>query len=354
MIVLILTVVLVLGIAFLQMKQGLFSALVMAVLSVCSAALALSIYKPLAGATGLYDRVGPQLAQAGILAVVFFLAIFTLRTVAEKLITQDIYFSTIIDRLGGAICGIITGMTMTGILLVVAQLLPLPATILDYKPYDENLRRSQRLAPFYPDDFVQALGGFVTRGWAGQARGDILRDAFCGRNTAGLTRRGRVDKDALVSAEAHELKNPKFAKAPNNLNIPDAMTKLLAIRVEVSQAGAIDQDDWWRLPGTQFALRCDDGKNYYPVGYLFYSLARRGWQLADVPAEKLAVQRPLEDAPPKLGLVVDWVYRIPIKATPTTLSFGQQAWVRVNMTGKAFPLGDIKTRLTALKGKIGK
>jgi len=354
MIVLILTTVLILGIAFLQMKQGLFSALIMAVFSVLSAALALATYKPLAEVTGLYGKVDPQLVDAGILAVVFLVALFALRTIADKLITEDIYFNVIIDRIGGAVSGLITGMTTIGMLLVVAQLLPLPAAILNYKPYADNLQRKQKLAPFYPDDFVLGIGGLVTQGWAGMVENNVARDAFCSRNTAGLSTRADAGKDALARVEVYELKNKKFAKAPSNLAIPNAMTKLLAVRVEVSQTDAIDEDSWWRLPATQFRLGCDDGRNYYPVGYLFYSLAKRGWLLADTPTEKLSVQRPLDEAPRKLGLVVDWVYRVPIKATPTTLTFRRTAQAKTNAPKEPFPLAGKKTRMTALKGKIGK
>ena len=76
MIILILVLILVLGIAFLQMKQGLLSSLTMTVCTVLSGAFAMATYKQAAIGTGLYDKMDPLLVDAGFVAVLFFVPLF--------------------------------------------------------------------------------------------------------------------------------------------------------------------------------------------------------------------------------------------------------------------------------------
>lgn len=361
MIILTLALILILGIAFLQMKQGLLSALTMTVCTVLAGVLAMVTYKQAALATGLYDKMNPLLVDAGFLGLLFLVPLFTLRTITDKFVSEDIYFNTVIDRICGAICGIITGITMIGILLVITQLLPVPVSILGYKPYNDKLQRSASLAPFYPDDFVIGLGGMISSNWGGDdeetfSKEDILRTGFINRNLAGLPGRRDAGKKALQVLGVYKLKETKKFNVPSNLDKPDSMTQVLVVRVELNPKESIDEDDWWRLPATQFRMKCNNGKFYYPVGYFFYNQKKR-WELVDDPTVQLAVQRPIEEIKGQ-GLVIDWVYRIPSKISPSgsqailpeSITFRQVSTVDVIAKKiKLFPRGTSKIRQTALQ-----
>ncbi len=365
MIVLILATVIILAIAYLQMKQGLYSAMVMTVCTVLSAALAMATFKEVSSLQWVQDNFNPMLARGGILALLFFVSLFTLRTIADKLLSQDIYFNLIIDRTCSGILGIITGMTLVGILLVVTQLLPISATILDYKPYSDDLQRDQTLSPFYPDDFVVGLGNMVSSNWAEDSNdnGNLLLDAFCSRNTAELQCRRDADKDALKSAKAYEITAKRFIEdLPSNLDLPDNLTRVFIVHTELDAEKTIDPDKWWRLPATQFRLKCSDGKYYYPVSYYYFNKTKRAWRFIkngdkNSLTAQLAVQRPeKKDKVPDSKLVIDWVYRIPKnddieskKVSPKKLTFRQSCEKNVTVAKKTFPFGNADMKKEALK-----
>ncbi len=362
MIILIVALVLILGIAFLQMKQGMLSSLIMAVCTVLAGAFAMVTYKQAALATGLYDSMNPLLIDGGFVAILFFAPLFGLRTFTDKFITEDIYYNIVIDRICGGICGIITGITMVGILLVVAQLLPISASIIGYRPYNDSLQRDASIAPFYPDDFVIGLGDMISSNWGGEEeepayKEDILRTAFCNRNTADLPCRRDAGKTALKVLGIYKLKAKKFKDVPSNLE-ENEETQAWVVRVEIDPKESIDEDDWWRLPATQFRMKCDNGGYYFPVGYFFYDQTKNSWELVDTPTPQLAVIRPADAAPAGQGLVIDWVYNIPEKVSPAatkeilpeSITFRQTAKADVTIPKRiaSFLPGNAETKKLAL------
>ena len=100
---------LLLGLAFYQVVQGMFSAIIMAILSVLCAAVALNFYEPLAG-------------------------------VFNRSIRGNVVMGMGANRIGGAVFGLISSFALIGVLMIVLQLLPLPGTILTYKPYNATLQ----------------------------------------------------------------------------------------------------------------------------------------------------------------------------------------------------------------------
>ncbi|MCK5556833.1 MAG: hypothetical protein KAJ01_00530, partial [Candidatus Hydrogenedentes bacterium] len=100
MIIHIAVIALIFGIAYLQMTQGLFSSLVMAVCTVFSAGLAMILYERL-GST-MYE-VQPVIADAVSLTLLFVAPLFLLRYLADRFINKDILFNVYVDRVGGAV-----------------------------------------------------------------------------------------------------------------------------------------------------------------------------------------------------------------------------------------------------------
>ena len=384
MILNILVIILILGIAYLQMKQGLFSSLVMAICTVLSAGLAMTLFAWMADATG-FRQAQPSLADAVCIALLFVIPLFCLRILADKFIPDDIYFHSYTDKIGGAIIGIFTGVITAGILLVVVQMLPFGRSILGYDPYGDDLCRQQKLSPFRPDDVVVAIGRGLSAGSMssstalGNIHDDLLRDASCARNTAGLNGRTDATPDDMKLLGVYDI-SPKQAQILQISELSGVQaTRVLLVRVAINVAATGDEDDWWRLPGTHFRLygtEADEenqttGRNFYPIGYLVFDpfaaakaepseLPPCLWQLETsrnnsvLTPMNLVVQRPKDAAAynqrgkisqEKLNLVVDWVYRIPTNTTPKSITFRRAATCNIEKIKGNFDKKEIKARL---------
>jgi len=365
MLIIIIATILVLGIAFYQVLQGLFSALIMAVLSVLCAAMAFGLYEPLASL--LYTRQ-PGHADAASLVALFVVPLLALRLLFDRFIRSNVVFGMWVDRTAGGLLGLLTGMVLVGVLTVALQMLPVGASILGFRPFDENLRRDQRLLPFCPDQFTLGLAKAVSAGpLAGQRRfgdahDDLLLELFCARNRLEMTvtdkdtgekddrRVGRVDATPNSLKVLGAYLAPEKRYAPWRKNVPDnplvdpaVPTKIIIVRVAVDESAREGDSsgkarNWWLLPATHFRLRCEgkeSSASHYPVGYLIHTPAG-GWELMPAPTTnnnvpamtKLVLARPLdkgrqtaEGKKAHRELVVDWVWRIPKDQQPKAVFF---------------------------------
>jgi hypothetical protein len=341
MIIQISSIILVLFFAWLQMKQGLFSCLIMLFCCMVAATVALTTFPAVAAAVGLYS-LQPALANSVTVAALFIATLLILRILFDKFIHADIHMPYLLERIGGGALGVIIGMILVGMVVVVMHLLPTGRVILgDYRPFHDTLLRNKTLQPFRPDDFVVGLAGLLADGSMSRnttTYPDLLLDAFCARNTAGL--QGRVDTppDAMAIEGAWQWSGQDLPLDPTAPRGVDSRT--IVIRTAIN-AAASGEDDWWRLPGTHFRLRGDDGRSYYPLAYLIYE----GDFRAELPVMNdndlpqpalLVVERPLDAGvygddkygrgkipEDQINLRVDWVWRLPVGVTPVSLTFRQ-------------------------------
>ena len=354
MLIIILATVLVLAMAAFFAGQGLFSSMIAAVLSVLCAAFALNAYPALASAV-LYDRQGP-IANGVALTALFVLPLIGSRWLADWLVQFNVQFSLWTDRIGGTAFGLIAGMTMVGMVLVIMQMLPFGDSVLGYTPYDNALRRDQRLWPFCPDDFavsLGAVGAFGGEGSFNHLHADLLREAAAARNTAGANGTTFARPDTMTITKAYLPKQAELVAAIKGATIPrdpllaapDASSQILLIGMQiVSDAG--DSDDWTRLAGTQFRLVArhggasagdEGGKvkltgppiDHYPVGYLLaVDLA-----VSEVPKWKFTAA-PIRNGVTQVGKllaavdrnkisVIYWVYQLGQDEKPDYVVFRQ-------------------------------
>jgi len=343
-----LVTLLILGIAFYQVVQGLYSALIMAFLSVVSLAVAFNFYEPLAGLIQKYQPLA-ICAEPTALVALFVASLTVLRVLSDRYLGRNVVVGMWTNRIGGGILGVIVGMVLVGVLTVAIQMLPYGPSVLTYKPYDDDLKGGQTLAPFYPDDFALGLARVLSRGSLRisppnlfeKAHDDLKLELFCARNDAG--KGGRTDAPAnsvtILGAYAPEVYTGSWTETvPNNPALGEVVTKVVVIRAAVDQS-ARDSDGWWRLPATQFRLETAEGHSYYPVGYLVKLGA--GGLKCEGPAKEddrakltgLTVERDSKDA----KLSMDWVYRLPENETPTDLVFRRSAQALIRSVERRSP-----------------
>jgi len=154
-----------------QATLGFFSALIMCVLTICCAALAIGTYEWTA-ANVFAPYWQPNYAQALALAVTFGVSLLILRLAIDRLVRRACLLPAVVDKAGGGICGLITGLIITGIAAASVQLIPFGGSILGFSrvataasggttPVQEGKESELWLSP---DRFVAGLGYLVSSG----------------------------------------------------------------------------------------------------------------------------------------------------------------------------------------------
>lgn len=352
-----LATVLILAIAFYQVTQGVYSALIMTFLSIVSLTVAFGFYEPLAALLRKYQPMS-MCAEPTALVALFIVVLAVLRVLFDRYLGRNVVAGVWTNRIGGGILGILTGMVLAGVLAVAVQMLPFGPSVLTSRPYGDDLQRGQRLAPFYPDDFVLGLARVMSAGSLKtspaspfqRVHDNLKLELFCARNDAG--KGGRTDAPAgamtISGAYAPEALAGSWTETvPTNPMLGEVITRVIVVRVTVDQS-ARDSDRWWRLPGTHFRLVTAEGRGYYPVGYLVRSGAG-GLECIAPPKEddvlmfaRLTVER--EGSKDVRNLLIDWVYRLPERETPSALVFRGtvKETVRTLVRGSPNPYGALE------------
>lgn len=344
MALIIVALLLVLGMAFFQVIQGLYSSLIMAILSVLCAVLAFNYYEPMAQ---MLFTTQPAYAHAISLVALFVLPLLAMRILADKFLPANIVLGVWADRIGGGALGLVTGLICTGVLAVAVQMLPFGPSVMTYVPYNDALQRNQSLQPFRPDEFTLGLVKTLSAGsLAGgtplsKAHEDLLLEQYAARNTAGKS--GRVDAlpDSMRILDVFQPSGGQTWEKdvpPNPLLETGDRDRLVVVRVEIHENARDEQDNWWRVPATHLRLQTRAGKSHYPLAYLGIGGGRV--EAVAAPQEsglaqvgKLLVVREHSQLTP--ALVIDWVFRIAEDDEPDYVVFRRVAMAQV--TGKPVP-----------------
>ena len=121
------------GIAYFHYAQGFFSATISAVIAVIAASIAISYHEPLALA--LLGGKAAGYAIALTLVALFAGVYLVLRTLTDKAIPGQIRLPVIVDRVGGAVMGIVAAVFAVGIFALAAQSLPFGPSVGGYARY---------------------------------------------------------------------------------------------------------------------------------------------------------------------------------------------------------------------------
>ncbi|HVT87957.1 MAG TPA: CvpA family protein [Tepidisphaeraceae bacterium] len=135
MIITLLVIVLLAAIAFFHYIQGFFSAMLSAIIAMIASAVAISFHEPVARLLSPYM---PDLAHAVSLVSLFALGYGILRAILDKNIPGNVRVLLMVDKIGGAVMGLIAGIFAVGTLVIAIQLLPFGPSIGGYSRYQLN------------------------------------------------------------------------------------------------------------------------------------------------------------------------------------------------------------------------
>ena len=277
----ILTILIIGAIAFLYIKQGIFSAINMAVCTLLAMLVAITQFDFIAGMTGL---------NAGYCMIALFVVmLYILRMACDSLIKTEIFFPQTLNVVGAGIFGAITGYFVAGVLFVALQLMPMsPSVIGLYSVGGANIKATGAIMPLYPDDVVLAIGQAVSSGsLAGGTElkagyPDFKTIAHANRLLTTLPKGTGVTEKSLKIIGAYKLDDAdlkKFqGKLPKSPFVESGKTQVILVRAEIAGDAITYPEDaypWWKLNSAQFKLISKQGKKLrvdYPIAYVYETL----------------------------------------------------------------------------------
>lgn len=169
---------LLIGITVRQASQGLLGALVTMVLTCCAAALAVGTYEWVA-IHWVAPKWRPDYALPVALGGMFGLPLIVTRLAFDASVRRSPLLPSLVDRVGGGLCGVITSMTTVGIFAICIQMLPFEnGVILGYqrlpsqesKPREAGLPREQNELLLSPDRFALRVAAVLSNGVFGSGK----------------------------------------------------------------------------------------------------------------------------------------------------------------------------------------
>jgi len=326
-----LVLIMILGVAMFYYTQGLFSSLVTLLVTIACAAMALTWYQPIAVTLyPTYSAIAPSLT----LMLLFGLPLIGMRMLFDWILARkNVVFNQWVDRIGGAILGLVIGMVIVGMLVMCLSMLPFGASLMGYRPFDDTLTRQQTLAPFKPLNFLLTTMGKLSGGSLSDENSFAANHAefelreFAYRNRAAVKGEAKLavnnncPEDAAVIIQAYEIPkdhpwlneewtakiapaapveivegetptetpaeppveapvepgNPHYLPglvAAKNPLLSDEENTLANSRFVIVRVG-VDRDlvgkgKFFQIPATNFRLVLPDGRSMYPIAYMSY------------------------------------------------------------------------------------
>lgn len=354
MLLIVLAVILTVAIAYFQVIQGVFSALIMTILSVLCALAAFNYYESLAQVVRGWGLASTYIYPVSLMAI-FCISLLALRIVFDLLFLSNMALGTWIDRIGGGALGIITSMILVGMLAIAMQMLPWDASILGYKPYDDSLQQAKSLAPFNSDRFVLGMVDYLSAGSVGgdgrrftQVHPDYLLELQANRNRCDLAGRCDALDNAMQVAGIYTVPADNKGNLPPWLadnTSPETNTYIVRVSVDVN---AKDPDGWYRLPATHFRLVTETNGGYhfyYPAAFLTFSRnlpknEKNGWKAIAPESQATAIGGLVIERQEAGILTVDWVYKVPAGQTPQMIVFRNMSKVHLAAAKPISPSND--------------
>lgn len=256
---------LVLLIGMFYIYQGFFSALLMLIASIIACVVAVNYYE------GLHemwkDSIGPGIGYPLAFMAIFIPLLAVMRIGADQLIRGNVSLPKAIDRAGGAVCGLFSGLVLIGSVLFAVQMLPIGSDVFGFERFQPNEDGVNVRKNFYlkPDNFAVGMvemlssGAFAGENSFARAKPDVLADLYAARAVTQTGDRQVVPDNALVVRsirETNRIDQVTHAASGHNLKRDFTPTtaaegmKFLVCTVQLSNSAAREKssDIRFRLP----------------------------------------------------------------------------------------------------------
>ena len=138
--------------------QGFFGGMIMFLETVVACIVAFAFYEDI---NALWvDSTGPGIGPPLALMLLFLAVLFILRYLTDRFMPNNVSMPMMLDRAGGAICGLFTGEVLVGMALLSIQMLPIGSTLFGFERYTvdkEGKVTEHNLSFFKPDRFTAGL-----------------------------------------------------------------------------------------------------------------------------------------------------------------------------------------------------
>jgi hypothetical protein len=280
-----LVVLIILGCVVYQYLKGtLVKSFVVVITSVCASVVAFGYFELLANIL-IGRNILVLWAYPLSFALLFILAFAVLQTIAAQLARRPIDLGLLPERIGRVVCGIFSGLIVSGLLLTAAAMAPIPAKY-PYQRFDEtNLNTENpvgKALKLNADGFATGWFSIVSSGsFSGKRSFATLHPAFLDQL---FLNRHEIDNKVSIITSPDAIEIPKIAvwPAPEGLKrsdgkeLPKNGYNLTIVRLGITNQAV--RDDGIFTP-SQLRVICkqksDDGnplagkgKSIYPVGYM--------------------------------------------------------------------------------------
>src|SRR4051812_13852607 len=177
-------VAVILGVAYAQYRNGLFTSAAMLVQVILAGLIAFNFWEPIAD---MLDSSFQRSMLAGTedliaLALLFSVAVGAMRTVTNRLAPELLDFHGYTQQIAAGVIGLVTGYLVTGFLVCAVQTLPLDEKFLGYEPRGPSGTESGLTSLFPPDRVWLALmryaGAYPLSRREDNPEGDTLYDRY--------------------------------------------------------------------------------------------------------------------------------------------------------------------------------
>jgi hypothetical protein len=217
------------------------------------------------------------------LGLLFALSFGIMVGIAMKLLAGEVAFSKLIDKIGGAVIGVFTGLVISGI-VVIALGLAFGSGTFPYERFPASASASdvKKPAGAYVDGFVAVFFGLVSNGsLAGQNSFEAVHASFndtialdrlaAEKKISPLAGKGAIQGSPLMWLAPAEIKDTDGKKLPENSG-----NDLVIVRLNMSKSVGKDTPNFM-LGQLRLICRNKDAKGQpgegagtavYPIGYM--------------------------------------------------------------------------------------
>ncbi|MFQ6048575.1 MAG: CvpA family protein [Phycisphaerae bacterium] len=330
--------ILVLLIAFFQAVQGLFSGLIMCLLTILSAAAAFSLAEPLAN--WWMQWIHPDYALAGAFIVIFVLCLTITRTLADNFVPGNVRFTLWVDRAGGGLAGLVAGLIIVGMLCIGLQMLPFDAELMGFNRLQigEDGRARRGSLWLNPDGFTVGLISTLANGsLAGAHRLEQLHPDWLMEiqwNRSGVQKESlhAVPAGSIDVEAAWDLRRPLMQRGGGGLVEPAGGYRFIVVRVSLSSRAA-DPDGRHRFTPTQWRLVGRLGRQWMQTPLRGISDAQEPSQLVGLRLDDAVVRSSSEAAR------LDLLFEVPESRDfqPVFVEYKRLARAAVRLQDKPLP-----------------